>query len=106
MPSYQITEDLVEDQVYQTDPNVDSDSDDSEAGDIRSPEPEDLNPGPSTGFTERGKQKADSSGVPKDNRTSNKDQNNVPVQQISRPQTKIPPPKRDPKPATYSGTGK
>ncbi|KAG1862107.1 hypothetical protein DFJ58DRAFT_912659 [Suillus subalutaceus] len=58
-------------------------------------------PGPSHGFSERGKQKADSSGVPKNNK---KDQSN---QKISEPRkTNKPPPKDKPKPANYPRAGK
>lgn len=108
MTSYQITEDLlVQDQGFGTAVDVDSDDPDLSSEEDHDPEPDELIQGPSTGFTKRGKQKPDSSGVPKDNKGSKKDQDNITLQQNTQPRkTTVPPPKKESNPANYSCVSK
>lgn len=99
MTSYLFTEDLVENQGFRTDADVGSDDTDLSDEEAHSPEPEELIQGPSIGFVERGKQKADSATAPaKDNK---KDPKNVVLPPITQRKTNIPPPKKEPKPANY-----
>lgn len=101
MTSYHFTEDLVQNQGVRTDADHDIGSDDADLSDEELPSPvaDELIQGPSMGFVERGKQKADSATAPaKDNK---KDPKNVVPPPITQRKTNIPPPKKEPKPANY-----
>ncbi|KIK47021.1 hypothetical protein CY34DRAFT_799868 [Suillus luteus UH-Slu-Lm8-n1] len=101
MTSYHFTEDLVQNQGARTDADHDIGSDNTDLSDeeISSPVADELIQGPSFGFVERGKQKADSATAPaKENK---RDPKNVVLPPITQRKTNIPPPKKEPKPANY-----
>lgn len=98
MTSNQVAEDLlVPSQGFRTSSDVDSDLSDEEEF---SPDSEQSIQGPSTGFSGRGPQNADSAG----NKTKKKDKSDVPLPPPRK--TDKPPPENKPKAANYPQTGK
>lgn len=103
MAPYEVTEGPpIDNQGFRT--NADIDSDDPELSSEEESSPDELIQGPSTGFSKRGKQKADSAGnkAPK----KEKDQTNMPPQKITERKTPIPPPTTQPNPTNYPSTKK
>lgn len=83
--------------------DVDSDDPDLSSEEDHDPEPDELIQGPSTGFSVRGPQAADSAGPS----AAKTDKNNTPLQQIKEPRkTTVPPPKNESNPANYSRVSK